>query len=98
MKTALATRPIFHKRDDTIRGHVYCSFFALVLRDELERRLAQRGHKLEWADILQDLERLQEIDVTVNAKGYRLRTDTEGCVTKVFQACGVALPPELQPV
>ncbi len=98
MKTALATRPIFHKRDDTIRGHVFCSFLALVLRDELERRLAQRGYKLEWADILQDLERLQQIELTVNAKGYRLRTDTEGCVAKVFQACGVALPPQLEPL
>ena len=98
MKTALATRPIFHKRDDTIRGHVFCSFLALLLRDELERRLAQRGYKLEWADILQDLERLQEIELTVNAKGYRLRTETAGCVGKLFQACGVALPPELQPL
>lgn len=97
MKTALATRPIFHKRDDTIRGHVFCSFLALVLRDELERRLAQRGYQLEWADILQDLERLQQIELTVNAKGYRLRTDTEGCVAKVFQACGVALPAQLEP-
>ncbi|MFH1603521.1 MAG: IS1634 family transposase [Pseudomonadota bacterium] len=97
MKTALATRPIFHKRDDTIRGHVFCSFLALVLRDELERRLAQRGYQFEWADILQDLERLQQIELTVNAKGYRLRTDTQGCVAKVFQACGVALPPQLEP-
>ncbi|MBM4119243.1 IS1634 family transposase [bacterium] len=98
MKTALATRPIYHKRDDTIRGHVFCSFLALVLRDELERRLAKRGYRLEWADILQDLERLQEIELRVNGKGYRLRTQTEGCVAKVFQACGVALPPELQPL
>lgn len=98
MKTALATRPIFHQCDDTIRGHVFCSFLALVLRDELERRLARRGYQLEWADILQDLERLQEIELRVNGKGYRLRTETEGCVGKVFQACGVALPPELQPL
>lgn len=98
MKTALATRPIFHQRDDTIRGHVFCSFLALVLRDELERRLARRGYKFEWADVLQDLERLQEIELMVNGKGYRLRTETEGCVGKVFQACGVALPPELQPL
>jgi transposase len=98
MKTALATRPIFHKRDDTIRGHVFCSFLALVLRDELERRLVQRGYQFEWADILQDLEHLQQIELTVNAKGYRLRTDTQGCVAKVFQACGVALPPQLEPL
>ena len=26
------TRPIFHKTDATICGHVFCSFLALVLR------------------------------------------------------------------
>jgi hypothetical protein len=28
----LSTRPIFHKLDETIRGHVFCSFLALVLK------------------------------------------------------------------
>ena len=98
MKTALATQPIFHQRDHPIRGHVFCAFLALVLRDELERRVARRGWKLDWADILQDLERLQQIELTVNAKSYRLRTETEGCVAKLLQACGVALPPQLQPL
>jgi hypothetical protein len=32
MKSILETRPIYHKRDETIRGHVFCSFLALVLR------------------------------------------------------------------
>lgn len=98
MKSELATRPIFHKRDDTIRGHVFCSFLALALRHELEQRLARRGWKLEWADIIRDLERLQQTELTVNGKGYRLRTETEAGVGKVFQACGVALPPQVQPL
>ena len=29
-KHLLATRTIFHKLDETIRGHVFCSFLALV--------------------------------------------------------------------
>jgi Transposase DDE domain len=96
MKTQLATRPIFHKRDDTIRGHVFCSFLALLLRHELQARLDRRGWKLEWADVLQDLDRLQEIEIKVNGKGYTLRTEANGTVGKVFQACGVALPPTLR--
>ena len=39
-KSLLATRPIFHKYDETIRGRVFCSFLALILRKELEDRLA----------------------------------------------------------
>ena len=30
MKSLLDTRPIFHKCDETIRGHVFCSFLALL--------------------------------------------------------------------
>ena len=41
-KSLLDTRPIFHKTDATICGHVFCSFLALVLRDELFRRNGQR--------------------------------------------------------
>ena len=40
MKSLLDMRPIFHKCDETIRGHVVCSFLALLLRKELEDRLS----------------------------------------------------------
>ena len=96
MKTQLATRPVYHKCDDTIRGHVFCSFLALVLRSELEQRLDARGITFEWADILQDLERLEQIDIELQGKHYRLRTETQGSLSKLFQACGVALPPKVQ--
>jgi transposase len=43
VKSVLATRPIYHKRDETIRGHVFCSFLALLLRKELEDRMARAG-------------------------------------------------------
>ena len=72
-KSLLATRPIFHKYDETIRGHIFCSFLALVMRKELEDRLAVDGHRLEWADIVHDLERLSETEVEQDAKRYILR-------------------------
>jgi transposase len=96
MKSQLATRPIFHKRDDTIRGHVFCSFLALLLRYELETRLERRGWTLEWADVIRDLDRLQEVELELDGKGYLLRTEAKGTVGKVFQACGVALPATLR--
>ena len=97
MKSVLETRPVYHKRDETIRGHVFCSFLALVLRKELEDRLAARNWKLEWHDVVQDLDRLEELTLTIDEKGYILRTDPKGTVGKVFQAAGVALPPVIRP-
>ena len=49
-KSLLDTRPIFHKTDATICGHVFCSFLALVLRDELFRRIDNAGVTAEWDD------------------------------------------------
>ncbi len=50
-KDVLGTRPIFHKRDETIRGRVFCSFLTPVLKKDLTDRLAAQNAKLEWADI-----------------------------------------------
>ena len=74
-KSLLQTRPIFHKCDVTIRGHVFCSFLALVLRQELQARLEERGHKFEWADVIQDLDRLQLLAVEQDGKRFLLRSD-----------------------
>ena len=68
MKSILDTRPIFHKLDETIRRHVFCSFLALVIRKELDRRLEKAGHCFEWADIKQDLKALQEITIEDRGK------------------------------
>ena len=91
-KSLLETRPIYHKVDDTIRGHVFCSFLALVLRKELETRLEKNGAKLEWADINRDLRALQEVEVEMQEKTYYLRTDLRGVCHTVLQAAGVAVP------
>jgi Transposase DDE domain len=96
MKSLLETRPIYHKCDETIRGHVFCSFLALVLRKELQDRLERQGCDLEWEDVIGDLDRLQEVEISLDGKRYIVRTETKGTIGKVFQACGVALPPTLR--
>ena len=96
VKSILETRPIYHQNDETIRGHVFCSFLALILRKELEDRLQRAGWKLEWGDVVQDLDRLEQIKVDQEEKQFLLRTATKGVAGKVFQAVGVALPPTVQ--
>ena len=95
-KAVLATRPIYHSSDMAIRGHVFCSFLALLLAKELEDRLRRHGVATEWGDILRDLDRLQEIQLEQDGKRFLLRTPTTGVAGKLFQAVGVALPPNLQ--
>ncbi len=94
MKSILETRPIYHQTDENIRGHVFCSFLALVLRKELDLRLDTAGHAFEWNDIKQDLKSLQEITIEDNGRTMVIRSESLGTCGKVFQAVGVALPPE----
>jgi len=97
-KSILETRPIWHKCDETIRGHVFCSFLALVLRKELEDRLESNGQKLEWADITRDLTSLQYAEVEQDGKRFLLRSEAQGTCGRVFAAAGVALPPTVQQI
>jgi transposase len=96
MKSILDTRPIYHKCTETIRGHVFCSFLALCLRKELADRLAAKGSKLEWSDIVRDLTELQEMHTVFSGKPFILRSQLKGCAHKVLQAAGVAAPPTVR--
>ena len=95
-KSLLDTRPIYHKRDETIRGHVFCSFLALVLRQELQARLTAREHDFEWADVLRDLDALTLTEVERDGQRFLLRSEARGTCGKVAQAVGVALPPTIR--
>ena len=95
-KALLATRPIFHKTDAGIRGHVFCTFLALVLRKELIDRLAVRRSRLEWQRIVDDLADLSEIDVEQDGRRARLRTAPGPTIDAICRAIGIALPPVFQ--
>jgi transposase len=96
MKSILETRPIYHKRDETIRGHVFCSFLALLLKRALEQRLGEKGETWEWAEILRGLDNLQEVEALFQGKRFVLRSQVLGDAHKAFMAAGVALPPTLR--
>ena len=52
--------------------------------------------KPEWNQLLADLDRLQEVEAEQDGKRFILRTPVTGVVGKVFQAVGVALPPNIR--
>src|SRR5215472_8030408 len=81
-KTILETRPVYHQKDVTISGHLFCSFLALLLRKELDERLTAAGVKAEWADIVQDLERVEQVAVKQDDKHFLLRPQAPGCADR----------------
>jgi hypothetical protein len=97
-KHLLETRPIFHKLDVTIRGHVFCSFLALVLKAELEQRIAALGRDGSWSEICADLDSLTETEIAHDGKRFLVRSTPRPGASLALRAAGVALPPTVQPL
>ncbi len=97
-KAILETRPIYHKCDETIRGHVFCSFLALLLKAELEKRLEARGEAWECAEVLRGLDNLQEVAAVFRGRHYRLRSQFTGQAYTALRAAGVPVPPTIREV
>lgn len=94
-KALLATRPIFHNA--AIRGHVFVSFLALLLRKELIDRLAaQRVKPLEWQQIIDDLADLSQVEVEQDDRRALLRTAPGPSIDPLCRAVGITLPPVFQ--
>ena len=94
-KALMRTRPIYHSSDAAIRGHVFCSFLALILRKELDARCRKVGFHPEWGDVLRDLDRLQEVAIAKTERQITLRTPATGTIGPLFKAARIALPPNI---
>ena len=95
-KHLLSTRPIFHKLDETIRGHVFCSFLALVLKKALEDRIAALGRLGSWPETIADLDSLTETEIAYDSKRFIVRSAPRPAASLALRAAGVALPPTVR--
>lgn len=91
-KSLLETRPVFHRTDAGIRGHVFCSFLALVLQKELLRRLAEAKVKAGWEDVLRDLTAVRETEIVQDGKQFAVRDEMSALAVKAFRAANLRPP------
>ena len=91
-KALFSTRPIFHKLDATIRGHMFCSFLAVVLRKSCRpprrapsRQAGMAGHRRRSRCAQRDRGRVgRPPSAAANRPGRQLR---------LCRALGITLPP-----
>jgi len=89
----MRTRPIFHSSDAAIRGHVFCSFLALVMQKYLEDLSCQAGVVPEWKSLLRDLDRLQQVRIRHRGNDWVVRTDVAKPIADLFRHAHIAMPP-----
>ena len=95
-KHLLATRPIFHKLDETIRRYVFCRFLALVLKAALEDRIAALGRPGSWPEIIADLDSLTETEIEHEGKRFVVCAAPHPAASLALRAACVALPPTVR--
>jgi transposase len=95
-KSSLETRPIYHKRDATIRGQVFCSFLALLLKQELESRMKRTDLEWEWKEVIRGLDALQQVEANFQGRHFLFRSQLTAHASQAVRATGVAIPPTLQ--
>ena len=92
-KAVMRTRPIFHSSDAAIRGHVICSFLALVMQKYLEDLSCQAGVVPEWKSLLRDLDRLQQVRIRHRGNDWVVRTNVAKPIVDLFRHAQIAMPP-----
>jgi len=93
LKDILETRPIYHQTAENTKGHVFCSYLALLLVIELRRRLRAKGEVPSWDEIIRDLRSLQAVKIRIDGKSFLMRSEFEGVAHRCFMAAGVKPPP-----
>ncbi|HZY41246.1 MAG TPA: IS1634 family transposase, partial [Anaerolineae bacterium] len=92
-KAVMRTRPIFLSSDAAIRGHVFCSFLALVMQKCLDDLSREASIVPEWKTLLRDLDRLQHVRIRHRGNDWLVRTDISKPIADLFCHAHIALPP-----
>lgn len=92
LKDILSTRPVYHQTAENTKGHVFCSYLALMLLIELRRRLKEKGEVPPWPEVIRDLRSLQAIKISIDGKSFLLRSEFEGVAHRCFMSAGVKPP------
>ena len=88
-------------RDETIRGHVFCSFLALLLKQELESRMKQADLEWEWKEVIRGLDNLaalQQVEANFQGRRFLFRSQLPAhasCFARGART-GLAIPPTLR--
>lgn len=90
LKSTLDLRPIYHWKEERVRGHIFVCFLAFVLQVMLVKRL--KDSKLSLKEVTQDLRSLQAVKLNIGEEQFILRTELKGHAYDVFKALGYRPP------
>jgi hypothetical protein len=75
---------------------VFCSFLALVLKQELESRIKQAELQWEWKEVIRGPDALQQVEANFQGRRFLFRSQLTAHASQAVRTTGVAIPPTLR--
>jgi transposase len=99
-KSTVNTRPIYHQTDSNIRGHIWISFLALLLKhyllDAINKILPEDTPMPEWKEIIRSLNKLSYSIIQIKDKKFRLSSNSDQISRLIFKALTLKWPLKVQ--
>ena len=98
MKSDLGLRPIYHRKDQRIEGHLFITVLAYHLLALIYKKLKNKGIQYRWSTIRTRMATQNRVTSSLtNDQGQRIHirqtTDPEPFHTQIYQALGLPLNP-----
>lgn len=95
LKQNLDLRPMYHRTEDRVRGHIMICFLALVLESFMRLKLKESGSTSTYSQVMHDLEQLKVSKVLTDGKEVVVRNELTGQAFDAFKALGTQVPPRI---
>jgi transposase len=89
LKDVLALRPIYHRVEPRVKGHIFVAALALLVQRLLERRLDDAGVELSAEQSLQAVETVRLVSFRVDKKRRQGVSTPSGRAGQILKAVGV---------
>jgi hypothetical protein len=90
MKQVIDLRPVYHRREDRIRGHVILCWLALLMA-----RIAENATGRTWPDLRRDLSRIHIGTFAGPAGTFQQRTELTKTQRDILKALEIDAPPRI---
>ena len=96
LKDVIEMRPIYHRDDGRVEGHIFVAVLAFLLKRALEKKLKAAGSQLSGEAALEALRTIHVVQMRVGAKCQQGVTGGSNRAREVLRALGITntAPPQ----
>lgn len=95
LKDFVEIRPIYHRKENRVRGHVQIVVWALLIERIIQRKLDEAGIEISARMALSSLRRIKAVETKVGSKQICFVTLAKGDNISILKALGISKIPKV---